>query len=170
MNCSDSTTLKQNKKKRYCLTFKQIVVICYLFSFISNSILFLILTISEHGFKWVGYICHLLFGLCLLVSIKNLVMFNNKNYFRYKAISKFLSHFIIMIFLFYLFIITYLAIDQNDNELLTFYIYTMIIWIIFHFLFVSIIKMFIRSLDDRPTLKTFDNGLQDLMLGSFNGD
>lgn len=161
MNCSDST-LKNSKKKRYCLSFKQVIIICYLFSFISNSILFFILTISGHGFKWIGYVCHLFFGLCMLLSIKNLILFNNKNFLRYKVITKYLSLFTGIIFMFYFIIITYLAIDQNDNELLVFYIYTMVMWIIFHLLFVSIVKMFIHSLDDKPTLKLFDNGLRVL--------
>ena len=74
---------------------------------------------------------------------------------------------------FYIIVIVYMFIGQIDMDLIYYFTFCILIWCIFHGLFVSIINSFIRALEDRPAqkgtnVKMIDKNLRDLMLSSQN--
>ncbi len=158
-------------KKSGCLTLKFSVVISYIISLTSNLLLLIILFLTDHLYKWIGLIIHLLIILCSLSSLKNLISFNNRNLLKYKSYTSYFTLVTIVGGTFYIIIIIYSFVSKIDMELIYFYTFCIIIWCIFHYLFITIIYSFIRALEDRPgqtgvTSNLIDKNLKELMVNS----
>ena len=169
----DCTPTHQKKKSQGCFILKCSVIISYLVSITSNVLLTVILYLSDHGYKWFGYILHFLVLLCSVLSLKHLLNFSNKNLLRYKSMTKYYSLNLILTGFFYFVVIIYMFVKQIDMDLIYYFTFCILIWCIFHGLFISIINSFIRALEDRPAqkgtnVKMIDKNLRDLMLSSNN--
>ena len=171
----DCTQSHQKKKSQGCFTLKCSVIISYLVSITSNILLTVILYLSDHGYKWFGYILHFLVLLCSALSLRHLLNFSNKNLLRYKSMTKYYSLNLILTGFFYFVVIIYMFVKQIDMDLIYYFTFCILIWCIFHGLFISIINSFIRALEDRPAqkgtnVKMIDKNLRDLMLSSNNAN
>ena len=168
MDFSNQTT---KLKKQGCLSLKLSVIISYIISLISNLLLLIILFLTGHLYKWIGLIIHLLIILCSLSSLKNLISFNNRNLLKYKSYTSYFTLVTIVGGTFYIIIIIYSFVTKVDMDLIYFYTFCIIIWCIFHYLFITIIYSFIRALEDRPgqtgaTANLIDKNLKELMVNS----
>ena len=162
------------KKSPGCLTLKCSVFTSYLVSMTSNILLIATLYLTDHGYKWFGYFLHGLVLLLCVLSLKNLLNFSNKNLLRYKSATKYYSLALMLTGCFYFIVLIYLFVKQIDMDLIYYFAFCILVWCIFHGLFISTIKSFIRTLEDRPAqkgtnVKMIDKNLRDLMLSS-NGD
>lgn len=171
----DCTPNQQKKKSQGCFTLKCSVIISYIVSITSNVLLTVILYLSDHGYKWPGYVFHILVLACSFLSLKNLLNFSKSNLLRYKSMTKYYSITLIITALFYFIVIIYMFISQTDMDLIYYFTFCIIIWCIFHGLFISIINSFIKALEDRPAqkgtnVKMIDKNLRDLMLSSSNAN
>ena len=168
MDFSNQTT---KLKKQGCLSLKLSVIISYIISLISNLLLLIILFLTDHSYKWIGLIIHLLIIICSLSSLKNLITFNNRNLIKYKSYTSYFTLVTIIGGTFYIIIIIYSFVTKVDMDLIYFYTFCIIIWCIFHYLFITIIYSFIRALEDRPgqtgvTSNLIDKNLKELMVNS----
>ena len=168
MDFSNQTT---KTKKQGCLTLKFSVIISYIISLTSNLLLLTILFLTGHLYKWIGLIIHLFIIFCSLSSLKNLISFNNRNLLKYKSYTSYFTLVTIIGGTFYIIIIIYSFVTKVDMELIYFYTFCIIIWCIFHYLFITIIYSFIRALEDRPgqtgvTSNLIDKNLKELMVNS----
>ena len=164
---------KGKKKSQGCFTLKCSVIISYLVSITSNVLLTVILYLSDHGYKYPGYFLHFLVLLTALLSLRNLLNFSSKNLLRYKSMTRYYSVGLVLTGVFYIIVIVYMFIGQIDMDLIYYFTFCILIWCIFHGLFISIINSFIRALEDRPAqkgtnVKMIDKNLRDLMLSSQN--
>ena len=158
----DCTPTQQKRKSQSCLTLKCSVIVSYIVSITSNILLTVILYLSDHGYKWFGYVFHTLVLACSFLSLKHLLTFSSKNLLRYKSMTKYYSLNLIVTAVFLKIKIYYFT-------------FCILIWCIFHGLFISIINSFIRTLEDRPAqkgsnVKMIDKNLRDLMLSSNTGN
>lgn len=171
----DCTQNQKRKKSQSCLTLKCSVIVSYIVSITSNILLAVILYLSDHGYKWFGYVFHTLVLVCSFLSLKHLLTFSSKNLLRYKSMTKYYSLNLIVTAVFYFIVIIYMFIKQIDMDLIYYFTFCILIWCIFHGLFISIINSFIRTLEDRPAqkgsnVKMIDKNLRDLMLSSNTGN
>ena len=160
-------TTQHKKKSQGCFTLKCSVLISYMVSITSNILLTVILYLSDHGYKWPGYFLHFLVLLCSVLSLKNLL--------RYKSMTKYYSLSLILTGFFYTVVIIYMFVTKTDMDLIYYFTFCILIWCIFHGLFISIVNSFIRALEDRPAqkgtnVKMIDKNLRDLMLSSNTGN
>ena len=89
--------------------------------------------------------------------------------------TKYYSLNLILTGFFYFVVIIYMFVKQIDMDLIYYFTLCILIWCIFHGLFISIINSFIRALEDRPAqkgtnVKMIDKNLRDLMLSSNNAN
>ena len=71
--------------------------------------------------------------------------------------------------------IIYMFVTKTNMDLIYYFTFCILIWCIFHGLFISIVNSFIRALEDRPAqkgtnVKMIDKNLRDLMLSSNTGN
>ena len=163
------TSKSQRKKSQGWLTLKCSVILSYLVSIVSNVLLSIILFLSDHSYKWPGFVLHGLVLLCSLLSLRNVLNFNGKNIVKYRAMTKYYSINLIITGIFYIGVIIYSFIYKIDMDLIYYFTFCILVWCIFHGLFISIINSFIRTLEDRPQQKgtkvqLVDQTLQDKML------
>ena len=64
---------KNNKKHKCCISMRIAVLISYLVSIASNIILSIIIYLTNHGFKWFGYLIHFCILFSNFVSLKHLL-------------------------------------------------------------------------------------------------
>jgi len=162
--------MNKNINNNSCFSLKCSVLISYLISIISNILLTIILFLSEHHYKWFGFMFHSLIIFFSIISLKNVLIFSNKNLIRYRSSTKYYSLFLLITVLYYFSIIMYNFYNDIDIDLIYFFSVCIIVWSVFHYLFVSIINSFIRVLEDRPgqtgSIKLIDKNLRDLMINS----
>ena len=162
--------MEKHKKNQGCFTLKCSVVISYLISIISNILLTITLFLSEHHYRWFGFMFHSLIVFFSIISLKNLIIFSNKNLLRYRNSTRYYSLFLLITVLYYFSLITYNIYTDTDIDLIYFFSFCIIIWSIFHYLFVTIINSFIKALEDRPaqtgSINLIDKNLRDLMINS----
>lgn len=166
---------RKNKKNQPCLNLRCSVIISYLVSITSNILLAIILFLSEHGYKWVGFLLHMAILAFDILSLKNLLskLSSSKNLLKYKSTTKFFTIFLFVTGIFYVIVIVYLIFTNQDQDLIYYFIFCIIIWCVFHGLFISIIKSFIKTLEDRPAkksteVKLIDKNLRDLIMSTPN--
>ena len=123
----DCTPSHQKKKSQGCFTLKCSVIISYLVSITSNILLTVILYLSDHGYKWFGYILHFLVLLCSALSLRHLLNFSNKNLLRYKSMTKYYSLNLILTGFFYFVVIIYMFITKTDMDLIYYFTFCILI-------------------------------------------
>lgn len=165
----DNSASIGKKKKEGCFTLRCSVIISYLISVTSNILLVVILFLSDHGYKWLGFMFHgLVFGFTGL-SLRSLTNFSKTSLIKYQSWTRYYSLSLVATGLFYIGILIYNFATSTDMDLFYFFFFCIVIWCVFHGLFVSIIQSFIKMLEDRPNqgkpnMKTVDKNLRDLML------
>mgnify|MGYP003302682265 CR=1 FL=1 len=171
--------MDKNKKKKNTgfVNLRCSVIVSYLVSIASNILLSIILFLSEHGYQWVGLLLHLgVLGFCIL-SLHNLLKgtSTNKNILKYKSMTRFYTITIIVTGIFYGIVIVYLFASKQDQDLIYYFTFCIIIYCVFHGLFVSIIRSYIKTMEDRPAkksteVKLIDKNLRELILDSQNNN
>ena len=137
MDCAPTHT---KKKSQGCFTLKCSVLLSYLVSITWYVLLTVILYLSDHGYKWPGYFLHFLVLLCSGLSLKNLLNFSNKNWLRYRSMTKYYSIALVLTGFFYFVVIVYMFVTKTDMDLIYYFTFCILIWCIFYGLFVSIIR------------------------------
>ena len=84
-------TKKKPKKSKGCISMKLAVVISYIVSIISNIILSVIFYLTDHLYKWIGYIIHFFLLFSVFYSLKLLFLPPNKIVKKYITITKFFT-------------------------------------------------------------------------------
>ena len=123
MDFSNQTT---KLKKQGCLSLKLSVIISYIISLISNLLLLIILFLTDHSYKWIGLIIHLLIIICSLSSLKNLITFNNRNLIKYKSYTSYFTLVTSIGGIFYNIIIIYSFVAKVDVELIYFILFVLL--------------------------------------------
>ena len=89
--------------------------------------------------------------------------------------TKYYSLALILTGFFYTVVIIYMFVTKKDMDLIYYFTFCILIWCIFHGLFISIVNSLIRALEDRPAqkgtnVKMIDKKLRDLILSSNPGN
>lgn len=167
----DNSTPLNKKKKESCFSLKCSVIISYLISITSNILLVVILFLSEHGYKWPGFMFHGVVFTFTGLSLRSLTTFSKTSLIRYQSWTRYYALSLVVTGLFYIGVLIYNFVTSTDMDLFYFFFFCIVIWCVFHGLFVSIIQSFIKVLEDRPVQgkpysKTVDKDLQKMMLST----
>ena len=87
----------QKEKKHGFINLKTSILISYIISILSNFFLIIILFTTNHLYKWVGLIFHILIIITSILSLKNIITFNNNNLLKYKSYTNYFSLILIKI-------------------------------------------------------------------------
>ena len=159
---------KESKKKKGFISMKCAVLISYLVSIASNIILSIIFHLTNHSFKWIGYLIHFSIIFSIFISLKHLLHPSGKVVKNYYSISKFLVISLMSSTVFYFSIFVYMFLNKIDKEIRLFYGFCIIIWSLYHYILVSIIFSYIQRIIDRPekgkSPPKVDKDLQEMML------
>ena len=165
---------KSNKKNKGCISMKFAVFISYLVSFSSNVILSIIFYLTNHSFKWIGYLIHFLILLSILISLKHLLVPKGKLIEKYISITKFLTLSLMASTIFYFSLFVYMFLKKVDKEIAYFYGFCILIWSLYHYILISIIFSYIQAISDRPdhgpgkSAPKVDKDLEEIMLNDIN--
>ena len=137
-----------NKKDiNYFFTIKSFIFTCNSLSIGTNLILILIYFSADNYYKYFGIIIH---SLLIILGTTNIYFLfskkqNNTNFKKYKSIINFFSIFIYISFLLYLIFLIYMYIFKYDIDI--FYLYTIcvLLWGLFHWALILIIKSYIEE-------------------------
>ena len=161
---------KKNKRNRNCIPIKYVILISYLMSIISNSILVTIIYLMNLWPKYFGYLIHFLIFLSVLSSLKHLLFPSGKIIKRYIFTTKLFTGSIMCSTVYYIVLFGYMFLNKLDLEVSFFYAFCLLIWSVYHYLFISIIFSYILAISDRPEQDDENSGpkvdkeLQDMML------
>ena len=134
------------KKGEGCLNLKLSIMVAYCVSLISNIFLLLILFYTNQGYKWFGIIFLLISIATGVISLKLIFSFTNKSIFRYKSMSRYYTLSLLLTGIFYIIITIYCFASNQEKDLIFFSTFCIIIWIVFHYFFVTIIYNFIGAI------------------------
>lgn len=171
--------MEKNKKNKNqgCLNLRCSVIVSYIVSISSNILLSAILFLSDRSYKLIGILLHIVVLLIGLYSLRNVLkkLSSPKNCINYRRITKYFKLSISLTGFFYLIVIIYHIVKKEDLDIIYYFAFCIIIWCIFHGLFISIITSFIKSLEDRPAkksteVKLIDKNLRDLIINSNQND
>ena len=165
---------KKTKKSRGCISMKFAVIISYMVSIISNIILSVIFHLTNHLYKWIGYIIHSFILFSIFYSLKLLILPSGKIVKKYINITKFLTMALMSSTIFYFSIFIYMFIKKVDKEISYFYGFCVLIWSVYHYILISIIYSYIQAISDRPeevqgkSAPKVDKDLEEIMLNDLN--
>ena len=165
---------KKTKKSKGCISMKLAVIISYLVSIISNIILIAIFHLTDHSYKYVGYIIHFCLLFAILYSLKLLFLPSSKIVKKYITITKFFTMALMSSTIFYFAIFVYMFIKKIDKEISYFYGFCILIWSLYHYILISIIFSYIQAISDRPeeiqgkNAPKVDKDLEEIMLNDLN--
>ena len=174
MNNEQKNNNKRSKKHKGYISMKFAVLISYIVSLTSNIILSIIFYLTNHSFKWIGYLIHFFLIFAILVSLKHLLYPSGKIIKKYYAITKFLTLSLMSSTVFYFSIFIYMFWNHVDNEIAYFYGFCVIIWSLYHYILISIIFSYIQAISDRPeqvkgkSSPKVDKKLEEMMLNDLN--
>ena len=165
---------KKSKKSKGCISMKFAVIISYIVSIISNIILSIIFHLTEHSYKWIGYLIHFLLLFCIFYSLKLLLLPTSKIVKKYITITKFFTMVLMSSTIFYFSIFVYMFIQKIDKEISYFYGFCILICSLYHYILISIIFSYIQAISDRPEevqgkkAPKVDKDLEEIMLNDLN--
>ena len=165
---------KKSKKNKGCISMKFAVLISYLVSIASNVILSIIFYLTNHTYKWIGYLIHFLIVFSIFISLKHLLFPSGKVIKKYYSISRFLTMSLMSSTVFYFSIFVYMFLKKVDKEISYFYGFCILIWSLYHYILLSIIFSYIQALSDRPeeipgkSAPKVDKDLEEIMLNDIN--
>jgi hypothetical protein len=160
----------QKEKKHGFINLKTSILISYIISILSNFFLIIILFTTNHLYKWVGLIFHILIIITSILSLKNIITFNNNNLLKYKSYTNYYSLILLITGSFYVIILIYCFVSKVDMDFIYVYFFCILFFGIFHYIFIDIIKSFIKALEDKPsgnkgiTTNLIDKNLKALMV------
>ena len=165
---------KKSKKSKGCISMKLAVVISYIVSVISNIILSIIFYLTNHLYKWIGYLIHFFLLFSVFYSLKLLFLPPNKIVKKYITITKFFTISLMSSTIFYFSIFIYMFVQKVDKEISYFYGFCVLIWSLYHYILISIIFSYIQAISDRPEevqgkkAPKVDKDLEEIMLNDLN--
>ena len=165
---------KKAKKSKGCISMKLAVVMSYIVSIISNIILTIIFYLTNHTYKWFGYIIHFSILFSIFYSLKLLFLPSSKIVKKYISITKFFTAVLMCSTIFYFIIFVYMFIQKVDKEVSYFYGFCILIWSLYHYILISIIFSYIQAISDRPEeiqgkkAPKVDKDLEEIMLNDLN--
>ncbi len=165
---------KKTKKNKGCISMKFAVIISYMVSIISNIILSIIIYLTNHLYKWFGYIIHFFLLFSVFYSLKLLLLPSSKIIKKYINITKFFTLILMCSTIFYFSIFVYMFIKKVDKEVSYFYGFCVLIWSLYHYILISIIFSYIQAISDRPEdiqgkkAPKVDKDLEEIMLNDLN--
>ena len=165
---------KKSKKSKGCISMKLAVVISYIVSIISNVILSIIFYLTNHTYKWIGYLIHFFLLFSIFYSLKLLFFPSSKIIKKYITITKFFTLVLMISTVFYFAIFVYMFIKKIDKEVSYFYGFCILIWSLYHYILISIIFSYIQAISDRPEevqgkkAPKVDKDLEEIMLNDLN--
>lgn len=167
----DCSSRKKKKNTNTLITLKCSVMFSYFISASSNVFLIMIQFLTEHNYKWITLFLHVTIILLALLSFKNLINFTGKNLLRYKTLNLFYRLTFFLSCLIYFVILIYLFAKKQDQDIIIYFTLCIIVWVVFNGLFLSVIKTFIRNMEDRPAKRNvgeslIDKNLRDLILST----
>ena len=124
---------------------KLAVVISYIVSIISNIILSIIIYLTNHSYKWIGYLIHFLLLFSIFYSLKLLFLPSSKIVKKYITITKFFTLVLMSSTIFYFAIFVYMFVQKVDKEISYFYGFCVLIWSLYHYILISIIFSYIQA-------------------------
>ena len=170
----NKNTNKKNKKHKGCISMKFAVLISYIVSIASNIILSIIFYLTNHSFKWIGYLIHFFILFSNFISLKHLLYPSGKVIKKYYSITKFLTLSLMSSTIFYFSIFVYMFLNNVDKEIAYFYGFCVLIWSLYHYILISIIFSYIQAISDRPeqslgkSAPKIDKNLEEIMLNDLN--
>ena len=165
---------KKTKKSKGCLSMKVAVIISYLVSIISNIILSIIFHLTNHSYKWIGYMIHFCILFSVFYSLKLLMLPTSKIVKKYITITKFFTMALMASTVFYFSIFVFMFIKKIDKEVSYFYGFCVLIWSLYHYILISIVFSYIQAISDRPEevqgkkAPKVDKDLEEIMLHDLN--
>ena len=149
---------KKTHKKPERINLICIIFVCYLVSFFSNISFFFIFILSEYIYKWFGIIFILVEIILLQISIKRIKNLSEYNFKFFRQISTLLMMTLLFNCLFFLVIVIYIIAKKVAKDLMAIFIFCCFVWIVFHALFVSILKYYIthKKFNKRKTSSDFN--------------
>ena len=165
---------KRNKKHKGCISMKFAVLISYIVSIISNIILSIIFYLTNHYFKWIGYLIHFLILFSNFISLKHLLYPSGKIIKKYYSTTKFFTLSLMSSTVFYFSLFVYMFLKNIDKEISYFYGFCVLIWSLYHYILISIIFSYIQAISDRPEQSQgkmapkVDKNLEEIMLNDLN--
>ena len=165
---------KKTKKSKGCLSMKVAVIISYLVSIISNIILSIIFHLTNHSYKWIGYMIHFCILFSVFYSLKLLMLPTSKIVKKYITITKFFTMALMASTVFYFSIFVFMFIKKIDKEVSYFYGFCVLIWSLYHYILISIVFSYIQAISDRPEevqgkkAPKVDKDLEEIMLNDLN--
>ena len=174
MEKSNKKEKKSSKKSKGCISMKFAVLISYIVSIASNVILSIIFYLTNHSFKWIGYLIHFLIVISIFISLKHLLLPKGKVINKYFSISKYFTFFLMCSTVFYFSLFVYMFLKKVDKEISYFYGFCILIWSLYHYILLSIIFSYIQAISDRPeeipgkSAPKVDKDLEEIMLNDIN--
>ena len=174
MEKESKKSIKNNKKHKGCISMKFAVLISYIVSIASNIILSIIFYLTNHSFKWIGYLIHFFILFSTFISLKHLLYPSGKVVKKYISITKFLTLSMMSSTIFYFSIFVYMFLKNVDKEISYFYGFCVLIWSLYHYILISIIFSYIQAINDRPdssqgkSAPKVDKNLEEIMLNDLN--
>ena len=153
---------------------KVAVIISYLVSIISNIILSIIFHLTNHSYKWIGYMIHFCILFSVFYSLKLLMLPTSKIVKKYITITKFFTMALMASTVFYFSIFVFMFIKKVDKEVSYFYGFCVLIWSLYHYILISIVFSYIQAMSDRPEevqgkkAPKVDKDLEEIMLNDLN--
>ena len=153
---------------------KVAVIISYLVSIISNIILSIIFHLTNHSYKWIGYMIHFCILFSVFYSLKLLMLPTSKIVKKYITITKFFTMALMASTVFYFSIFVFMFIKKVDKEVSYFYGFCVLIWSLYHYILISIVFSYIQAISDRPeevqgkSAPKVDKALEEIMLNDLN--
>ena len=162
---------KRNQKTTMSpFSLKFSVVLSYYITIISNLLLILIVALSDLEYQFLSYCCHLLLSICAFISLRIINNYTANQLRRYKTIQRAFGVIIIVSIIFYIIILVKYAMNESTLSLVIVFSVCMTIWAVFHILFIILIQIYTKNLEQRPmqkeTKNVVDQNLTEIMLQS----
>jgi hypothetical protein len=167
----DISQKPKSKKSFNPFSFRSTIITAYLVSLFTNALLIFIIYSSPFPYKKIGYCIHFALIIYGLYALRIIMDYSANLLKSYRLINRVYSVCVAINFVYYF----YSGINFWANHvkfILSFAItICMAIWIVFHVLFIVILKQFLRNLEQRPMQKkvkkvTIDKALSDLLIGA----
>lgn len=154
----DCSTKKKNKNFRF-ITLKGSIMFSYILSISTNFFLIFVLFLTERYYRWAIYPLHIGLIVISILSFINLMNFSGNNISYFKTFSSFFQIIFFICFLAYFIVFIYLFATKQDKDIIVFLILTIIFWCCFNVSFISVIKSFIKNMEDKPSARNINEGL-----------
>lgn len=161
---------KQQKESINLFSLKFSIILSYYITMFSNSLLIVILYLSDLNYKLISYLLHLILIIVAFLSLRIVNNYTSHRLKLYRLFYRTISFVVISGIIYYIVVLVKMACDESYLSLVLVFVGCMIIWGIYHIMFIILIKMFMNTLQQRPmqkeTKNIVDKKLTEMMLGN----